>query len=314
MVYLELIFGFLFLIVGGYVLVSSSVMVAQRIHVSSLLIGLLVVGFGTSLPELSTSLLSVAREAEGLAVGNVVGSNIANILLVLGVAAIINPIELHQKAFGRDAIFLLVSTIILLISLLKGYIGWELGCLMCMTLAFYIGHTYQTDKFHMGDQNPEVKYVALSRRFHFSTGVAILLMICGLVLTLAGANFLVNSVIVIAGHLGVSEAIIGLTVVAFGTSLPELATCIIASVKKESDVALGNVMGSNIYNTLFILGFTSLFLPVSASPSMKMDVLIMTGVTMLLLGIGWWYGRIGKKIGIMFLVSYLVYIIYLGAS
>ena len=238
MVYVQFVFALFLLILGGNVLVSSSVLVAKRFHVSSLLIGLLLIGFGTSLPEFTTSLLSVVRHAGGLAVGNVVGSNIANILLVLGISAIIHPVIIHEKSFSRDALFLGISTAVLLIALLKGQIGLIMGVLMCAVLAFYICYAYRTDKAHMKNQKTEVRHVEMSRRFHISTPLAVVLTICGLILTLLGADFLVKSVVVIAGHWGVSETIIGLTIVAFGTSLPELVTGIIASMKKEGGVVM----------------------------------------------------------------------------
>ena len=312
MIYIELLAGLFFLILGGNVLVDSAVSVARKLKVSSLLIGLLLVGFGTSMPELATSLLAVARDAGGIAVGNVIGSNIANILLVLGVAALIRPIKIHRNAFGRDAIFLGLSTIVLLVALLKGSIGWELGALMCMTLAFYVYHSYKTDKVHMAEQAETPQPIALSRRFHVSTPLSIILTISGLVIMLIGAHMLVDSVVVVASHLGISETIIGLTIVAFGTSLPELVTSVIASIKGHSDVAVGNVIGSNIYNALFILGFTALFLTVSVPPSVEPDVLVMAAATMVLLAIGWGRGKIDKLTGACFVLMYFTYIGYLG--
>ncbi len=314
LLYIKLIFGLFLLILGGNVLVDSSVTVARKLKVSPLLIGLLLIGFGTSMPELVTSLLAVARKADGIAIGNVVGSSIANILLVLGVAAVLRPIKIHTLSFGRDAIFLGISTIILLISLLRGHIGWELGGLMCMTLAFYVYHAYQTDKKNMKNHILDPQPIALSKRFHISTPLSIILTISSLIILLVGAHLVVENVILVAGHWGVSETAIGLTVVAFGTSLPELVTSIIASIKKQSDVAVGNVVGSNIYNALFILGFTALFLPVIVPPSIKTDMLIMTTATMLLLAIGWGIGKIGRKVGWCFIAMYFAYIVYLGMN
>jgi len=312
MFYIGFLVGLFLLIAGGDILVSGSIIIARRLHVSPLLIGLLLIGFGTSLPELSTSVLAVFRGAPGLAVGNVIGSNVANILLVLGVAAILKPIQLNQDAFKRDALFLGLSTVILLISLLKGHISWELGALMCMTLAFYIYHTYKTDKVHVKKLNLPVSHVAIEKRFYISTTLAIILTISGLILVLTGAHFLVNCTIIIAGHLGISEAVIGLTVVALGTSLPELITSIMASIKQESDVALGNVIGSNIYNALLILGATALVMPITAPASVQTDVIVMTAATALLLFVGFFNGCIGRKMGIFFLLSYCAYIFYLG--
>ena len=312
MAYIELFLGLLLLIGGGNLLVDGSVTIARRFKVSPLLIGLLLVGFGTSMPELATSLLAVARKADGIAIGNVVGSNIANILLVLGMAAVLRPIKIHTNSFGRDAIFLGISTIVLLVSLLRGHIGWELGALMCMTLAFYVYHAYRTDKTHMKGQVVEPQPIALSRRFHVATPLAVVSTISSLILLLIGAHMVVNSVVILASHWGISETIIGLTVVAFGTSLPELVTSIVASVKNQSDVAIGNVLGSNIYNALFILGFTALFLPVVVPPTVKPDVLVMAATTMLLLAIGWGRGKIDRWIGGCFIAMYFMYIIYLG--
>ena len=133
-----------------------------------------------------------------------------------------------------------------------------------------------------------------------------------MVLTLYGANLLVNSTIIIAGHLGISEAIIGLTIVAFGTSVPELTTAIIASIKKESDVAVGNVFGSNIYNALFILGFTALFMPVAVPKTMSIDMFVMTAATVTLLIVGTKKSEISRLTGGLFLLAYCVYIFYLG--
>ena len=200
MYYIELLAGLLFLIVGGNVLVDGSVMVARKLKVSPLLIGVLLVGFGTSMPELATSLISVARQAGGIAVGSVVGANIANILLVLGVAALIRPIKIHKLSFGRDAVFLGLSTIVLLVSVLNGYIAWELGALMCITLAFYVYHSYKTDKAHMKEQAQIPERIALSKRFHIPTALAVILTICAIILTIMGAHMVVDSVIVLAGH------------------------------------------------------------------------------------------------------------------
>lgn len=314
MAYIIFLTGMFFLIVGGNVLVDSSIIIARKLKISPLLIGIFLIGFGTSMPELTTSLLAVARRAEGIAIGNVVGSNIANILLVLGVAAFIKPIKIHTPSFGRDAIFLGLATIILLISLLAGHISWELGALMCMTLAFYVYHAYQTDKEHIKTQSIELPRIALAKRFHLPTYLSIILAISGLVLMLLGAHMVVNSVILLASHWGISETLIGLTIVAFGTSLPELVTAIIASLKKQSDLVIGNVVGSNIYNALFILGFTALFLPVSVPLTVKPNVLIMTAATMLLLGLGWWHGKISKRIGLLFILMYFSYIFYVGMA
>ncbi len=311
MAYFLLLVGVVLLIVGGNVLVSSAVVLARKWHISSLLIGLLFVGFGTSLPELATSLIAVARGVEGIAIGNVVGSNIANILLVLGVSAIIHPIKIPAHAFARDAIFLGVSTLVLLIAVLKGTIGTEMGALMCLTLVFYVYHAYQTDKKRQKEMSITPP-LDISNKFILPLGLWIVLFVCGLVLTLWGAHILVNNAVLVAGSFGVSETVIGLTIIAFGTSLPELTTSIVASLKGESDIAVGNVVGSNIYNALFILGFTALWMPVLAPYSTRGDVVVMTFATLLLLGLGWFKGSISRRMGIVFVILYCAYIMWLG--
>lgn len=314
MEYLKFVLSLGMMILGANVLVSGAVVLAKRFRVSPLLIGLLLIGFGTSFPELTTSFLSMIHGQTDLAVGNVVGSNIANILLVLGVAAVLRPIPIQSASFKRDAVFLAISAFVLLISLWQKRIGWELGILMCMTLFFYVYHAYQTDKKSLKDKVVAVQYVALSKRFYISTPLALVVMACGLILTLVGADYLLESVLNIFGRWGVSEVIIGLTIVALGTSLPELVTSIIASIRKESDVALGNVVGSNIYNALFILGITALFRPVSVPGSdwFRIDLLVMILATALLLGLGLVRKKITRHMGIACLVAYLVYLIYLG--
>lgn len=314
MEYLKFIVSLAMMILGANILVSGAVELAKRFRVSPLLIGLIVIGFGTSFPELTTSFLSMAGGQTDLAVGNVVGSNIANILLVLGVAAVIQPIEIQEISFKRDALFLGISSFVLLIALLQPQIGCESGILMCMTLFFYVYHAYTTDKNSLKNKVQVVQYVALSKRFYMSTPMACFIMVCGLVLTLVGAKYLLESVLNIFTQWGFSEVVIGLTIVAFGTSLPELVTSIVASLRKKSDVALGNVMGSNIYNALFILGISSLLMPivVPGSDSFGADVLVMILSTALLLFIGWKQKQVTRWMGCVFLALYAAYIIYLG--
>ena len=161
-------------------------------------------------------------------------------------------------------------------------------------------------------KNVEIASLSLFKKVYLPTPLAVLLTACGIILTLIGAHMVVNNVILIATLWGVSETMIGLTIIAFGTSLPELVTSIIASIKKQSDLAIGNVIGSNIYNALFILGFTSLFLPVAVPPSVEPDVVVMTIATLVLLALGWWREKLGKVTGLIFVLAYFGYIFYVG--
>ena len=310
MIYILILLGFIMLIYGGNILVDGAVAVAKRMKVSPLLIGLTLVGFGTSTPELMTSLFAAAMNAEGIAVGNVIGSNIANILLVLGVAAILSAIPVNKASFKRDSSFLALSTGVLVFALLWGKIGFILGALMCSTLGYYVYYSYKTEKKHLTPEEKEVIQSQHKKNDHHELGLAIAKTIVGMILTVAGARVLVTNSVVLAERLGVSETIIGLTLVALGTSLPELATSIIASLKKQSALALGNVIGSNIYNALFILGVTALFVPVQVPSNVAWDVVIMIAVTGLLVLLGN-RGKLTKRTGLLFLALYVLYVGYL---
>ena len=300
MVYIWLILGFCFLIYGGNLLVDGSVKLAKRMGVSPLLIGLTLVGFGTSTPELITSLLAVFQKSEGIAVGNVVGSNIANILLVLGVAAVLLPVRVDLKSFKRDGTFLALSTVGLIIALLLGQIGFVMGLILVGLLGVYVVYSYVSDK---KEQQVEGKGILPGNKL-FALGQTA----GGIALTLLGAKLLVYSAVALATRWGISETVIGLTVVAVGTSLPELITSIMSAIHKQNDVAFGNVVGSNIYNALFILGFTALFIPIKVPETIGFDLWVMVISTILLIGIALWKRQFSRLVGVLFLMGYAFYV------
>jgi len=300
MIYVWLIVGLVCLIYGGNWLVDGSVKLAKRLGVSPLLIGLTLVGFGTSTPELVTSLLAVFGKSEGIAVGNVVGSNIANILLVLGVAAVLSPVQVDLKSFRRDGTFLALSTLILVVAVLLGRIGHLMGVVLVGTLLIYVVYSYLSDKKQQQEQDDSSEcgkpIVALGQT------------VVGIALTLLGAKLLVTNASLLAREWEISEKVIGLTIVAVGTSLPELITSIMSAIHKHNDVAFGNVVGSNIYNALFILGLTAMFMPIEIREKMGLDLWVMMGATVALIGIALWKKRFSRGIGILFLLAYTVYI------
>ena len=313
MLYVLVVVGFVLLMYGGNLLVDGSVAVAKKMRVSSLLIGLTLVGFGTSTPELMTSLSAVFQGKPGIGVGNVVGSNIANILLVLGTAAFLNPVVVSKKELKRDGIFLIIATLVLMAALWWGRIGRLAGLGMCGLLVYYVWYCYQTER---KDSVPE-KSVGLKTNFnHFEQKellMSTLKTIAGIALTICGAYVLVDNAARLARHWGVSATVIGLTIVAVGTSLPELATSIVSSIKKQSALAYGNVVGSNIYNALFILGATAILRPVPVPKGVDgvgIDTLIMAVVTALLLGFGY-RGKFGRMTGVVFFALYAIYVGYL---
>ena len=301
MIYLLLALGLFLLFVGGDWLVAGSVAVARRLKVSPLLIGLTLVGFGTSTPELVTSLIATYKGSAGISVGNVVGSNIANILLVLGVAALLNPIPIKGKSFKRDSTFLILSTLVLVGAASFGLIGYLLGAVMVGALVFYIFYSYKTEK-EIPDEDEKVAPLVPS----------LIRTVAGILLTLLGAKLLVDNSVDLARTWGISEAVIGLTIVAVGTSLPELATSIMSALKKHNDVAFGNVIGSNIYNSLFILGATALFMPVRIPSEIWLDLSIMSAVTVLMIAVAFERKRYSRLMGAFFLVLYALYIAHLG--
>lgn len=307
-VYALLILGFVLLIYGGNLLVDNSVAIAKKIGLSTLFIGLVLVGFGTSTPEMVTSLASVLQSSNGIAVGNVIGSNTANILLVLGVAAVIHPINVDIHSFKRDGFVLGLSTIMLICVMLYGTMNRIIGFIFALTLVLYVGYSFYTDKKN-SKNTPSSEMTDTSSIKNI--WLALIKAIIGIGLTCGGAYLLVENAKILALHWGISEAIIGLTIVAVGTSLPELAASIIASYKKENGVAFGNVVGSNIYNALFILGTVALVLPIQMPEEMMKNTLIMALVTSVLCLTVLTVKKVSRLMGFLFLCAYVVYIGYL---
>ena len=304
MVYIMLALGLFLLVYGGNMLVDGSVQVAKKLGLSSLVIGLVLVGFGTSTPELLASLISVMRGVNGIAVGNVIGSNIANVLLVLGLAALVHPIKIDIKDFKRDGLVLMIASILVVAVTFAGLINRLTGIVFVLILCGYVYYCYRTDKKNHQEEPIENEKVLSLPKSLLKTAV-------GIGLTMLGAKFLIDNAISLARMWGVSEAVIGLTIVAVGTSLPELTASVIASIKKENGVAFGNVVGSNIYNALFILGFVAVCLPISIDSVMRMDSLIMLAVAIVLTGIAFWKKEFSRLVGFLFLCAYVAYTFYL---
>ncbi len=245
---LSIVLGLVLLFAGAELLVRGSVSVARRLGISPLMIGLTLVGFGTSTPELVTSLEAAFRGSLGIAVGNVVGSNIANILLILGVAALISPIVCDPQAFRRDASVVLGSAVLLAICAIPGVIGPAIGSGFLALLLAYVGLTYMHER-RAGDASARLHETeaALADPSPYSLPAGLLFAIGGIAMTLGGAYLLVDGAIALAAAAGVSDTVIGLTVIAVGTSLPELSTSVVAAFRRQGDIALGNILGRS-YN------------------------------------------------------------------
>jgi cation:H+ antiporter len=305
-IYLQLAAGLALLIIGGDLLVRGAVDIARHLGVSPLLIGLTLVGFGTSTPELVASVQGALAGSPGIAVGNVVGSNICNILLIIGLAALIHPLGTPRAAFQRDGGMMLLAAIICTALVLIGHLDRPVGAGLLAILVAYVYYCYRRERLASGaPQSTEAPAL--------SWFVALLAFAGGLVLTIYGARLLVLAAIEFARAAGISETILGLTVVAVGTSLPELVASVIAGVRRQPTVAFGNILGSNIYNVLGILGTTALVRPIAIPAEIaQLDIWVMLGATVSLLIIAVSNWRVSRWEGAALLAAYAVYLGYLA--
>jgi len=308
MVVLTLIAGLALLLAGGEIFVRSSVSLAQRLGVSPLVIGLTLVGFGTSMPELVASLNAALAGAPGISVGNVVGSNIANVLLILGATAVLAPIAVARSSFLRDGAVLVGATIVLLGLSTFGSVGLFSGLVLVACLLGYTGYSYWSERRAAGPADiatGESAADAASPRGWFVSGILFVIGLAGIVF---GASLLVSSAITLSSALGISETVIGLTVVAVGTSLPELVTSLMAALKRQGDLAFGNIIGSNIFNILGILGVTGIVAEIDVPDQIfafDIWVLLITTAALVLFAASHW--RISRAEGAIFLLGYIVY-------
>lgn len=255
MTYLLFTLGLAMLFAGGEALVRGASAVARHFHLSPMVIGLTIVGFGTSAPELLVSLQAALEGKPEIAIGNVVGSNIANILLILGISALIAPLIIPGKQMWRDLAFMLAATAILWAMLLGDTITRTSGAILFAGLLVFLWSTFKFGKIEADPNRVEENQI---KAWAFTIG--------GLIILVIGARFLVNSAVEIATAFGISQAVIGLTIVAVGTSLPELATSVIAAYRRHTEIAVGNIVGSNVFNIFGILGLTAMISPIPADP------------------------------------------------
>jgi len=308
---LLVVIGLAGLVLGGEMLVRGAVSAAKSFGISPMVIGLTLVGFGTSTPELVTSLQAALSGSSGIAIGNVVGSNIGNVLLILGIAALLAPIAVDPKAFARDGTVMVIATLLCLGAVLLGDVSRGVGIAFLMSLLAYLGFTLWSERRNTGTPAAAV-YEAEAEAVpgsDYSLGVAIGIAAVGLVITIIGARFLVSGAVSIAQAAGLSETVIGLTIVAIGTSMPELVTSIIAVRKGQGEVALGNVLGSNIFNILGILGVTAIVQPMAVPAEIaRLDIWMMCGATAVLIVFartGW---TVSRREGFVFVAAYAAYI------
>ncbi len=313
-IYILFALGFLFLIKGADVLVDGATVIARKKNISDMIIGLTIVSFGTSMPELIVSLISAVNGNSDLAIGNILGSNIANTLLILGVAAMIAKLPIQKATVLSEIPFSLIATLLmgflanaalfedskdLMISRIDGFI---------LLFFFFLFMVYifkaAKDGIYLEEKVKETSG---------SVTKSVVMILVGVVALFLGGKWVVDGAVLIAGNLGMSESFIGLTVVAVGTSLPELVTSAISAYKKKADIAVGNVIGSNIFNILWILGLSAIITPLPFEMISNMDILMIIFSSALLLiaiSIGKTYS-IGRVSGVIFFIGYAIYIWYL---
>lgn len=304
--------GLLTLYFGGEWLVRGATALAIRLGVSPLAIGLTVVAFGTSMPELVVSVDASLSGASDIAVGNVVGSNIANIALILGIATLLKPSVVEAKVVRFDAPLVVLVSCLLAAVLFDGVATPLEGGLMLLGLIVYTSFTFWEARRETETIRDE--FASAAPETHAGIAFSVALVCVGLALLMGGGHLLVVSAVDLATFLGVSQAVIGLTIVAVGTSLPELVTSVVASLRGQGDIAIGNVVGSNLFNILGILGTTAIIAPLHLGDIGWSDIGVMCGVAGLLAALLLVRRRLGRAEGVLFLVGYAIYVATLIGS
>lgn len=314
MAFVLLIIGLVLLYFGAEFLVKGSANLATRMGVSSLVVGLTIVAFGTSAPELVVSIKAGMAGKGDIAMGNVVGSNIFNIAFILGLTALVRPVKVHLNVLRYDTPIMVVCSVLLWVLLMDSRISRIEGVVLTIGIIAYTVITMIASR-KSGDAQEQVPFEELTTvpvpQKKLNPLIDILLTVGGLGLLVLGSRFFVDGAIDIARILGVSEAVIGLTIVAGGTSLPELATSVIAAIKKESDIAIGNIVGSNIFNILAILGISGMINPLYSPGIDQISIYFMLGTAALLFPFMWTGFKLSRVEGAAFLLIYGGYLVYL---
>ncbi len=314
MVYLLLIIGFILLIKGADFFVDGASGIAKIFKIPPILIGLTIVAFGTSSPEAAVSIKAAINNSSGISLGNVLGSNIFNITAIVGITALINPLSVQRETILKEIPFTFLSTILLFIlildSKLQGFAtnaitradGLVLLCFFAIFMYYLVEIAINSrDKATLEDQKPST----------YTMGKNLLFTFGGLAGIIYGGNLVVDTATKLAISFGMDETLVGLTIVAVGTSLPELITSITAALKNQSEIAVGNIVGSNIFNILFVLGTSSLISDMPVEIKIYNDVLILMIFTILLFIFSRTYHKVNRKEGAALLISYVIYAIYI---
>lgn len=298
-----LLISLVILYFGAEWLVSGAASFAARLGVSPLIIGLTIVSIGTSAPELVVSVKAAMNGQSAISIGNVLGSNLFNIGLILGISALIYPLAVKRQLLKLDAPVMVLTSVLFLVLFLDGKISFIEAFLFVILFTAYMAYLFITS---VKNKNKEIHDEDTIKKYKHWV-IDVLLIVLGLFGLVYGSNLLVDNAVIIAQKLGMSEALIGLTIIAAGTSMPELATSVVAAMKKRSDIAIGNVVGSNIFNILLILGVAGLIYPIETPDINIIDSLFVVGIGALL----WFFMKIGTRVrrwqGAIFIGVYLIY-------
>jgi cation:H+ antiporter len=305
--------GLVLLIYGASVLVDSAAAFARSLNIPNIVIGLTIVAFGTSAPELVVNIFAALQNSSEIAIGNVTGSNLFNIMVILGISAIAYPLSVRSNTTWVEVPLCLLAALVLLVMANDvfleqapvSFIGRSEGIILLLFFLIFLAYNFQLAK--KGDLSEDIVVKTISRT------KSVVLIIAGLILLVAGGRLIVNAAITIARDFGLSERIIALTIISAGTSLPELATSVVAAFKKNTDIAIGNIVGSNIFNIFLVLGATAVINPVQILSGSNID-LMLNALVSLLLFIFIFTGkgrRIERTEGIIFLMMYGGYLFYL---
>ena len=298
-------FGLFLLIKGGDWTVDAAVYVAERTGLSPLFIGATIISFGTSVPELFTSVNANLSGYPGISLGNVLGSNVANILLVLGATAFVFRVTADPRHLAKDLAMMLLATAILVYGMLTGGFSRLFGLGMFAILVAFVFYQYKTDSIVVEEDDDDGDAPAIT-----SMGAAMLILLAGLAALAVGSELLVQGAVQTGTAIGVPEAVIGLTVVAFGTSLPELSTCIAAARKQSVGLILGNIIGSNTFNILSIIGVTALVTPLPIDPVLLGGMELWATVAVTVVFAAWMLivGKLTKRTGTVMILTYVGFV------
>ena len=300
-----LVLGFVFLVKGADWFVDGAASIATKFGIPQLIIGLTIVAMGTSAPEAAVSITAAAGGNADITIGNVVGSNILNIFVILGLTALVNPVVVQKSSLIVDIPVVIGITAMIFVMGLDGSISRFDAVIMLIVLASYLVYLIWDAKrskalgLETNEDSEEIKNLSLPKSLIFT--------VIGLALIVAGSNCVVEGATFIAEKAGLSERFIGLTIVALGTSLPELFTSVTAAMKKNSDIAVGNILGSNIFNILFVVGLSGLIIPVPFQSAFRFDTIVSGIAAILLLLFCLPKKRLSRVAGIIFLICYAVY-------